>query len=231
MKHVTILILIFALLTSCAPQADATPPASSTTALPTQSNPIFNPDPAWLWTEVRDERFGFGIAMPCWWQIAPMPAEGVIATMTIRNYDEPFFLANSDSGTWKGGRPPQGVMSMDITAATGIDPTLSIVDAYLQLVDTATYAVLTTQEKNIGGRTYTVVALKNQINPSEPASVVYLKGLTPDSILIFRAFPTEAIFSADAQAIFSSFAGVPDEEVVFPDFIPSPALINVACPF
>jgi hypothetical protein len=120
---------------------------------------------------------------------------------------------------------------MDITVATGIDPTLSMVDAYLTLVDTETYSVLSTQERNISDRVYTVVALKSQINPSEQASIVYLKGLTPDSILIFSTYPTEAIFSSDAQLIFGSFASVEDEAVILPDVIPAPAVINMACPF
>ncbi|MBL8051105.1 MAG: hypothetical protein JNM46_07775 [Anaerolineales bacterium] len=234
MRRVIPLILIFVLLIACAPQtesANATPLASGATALPTQSESIFSPSATLLWTEVRDERFGFGFAMPCWWQFTEMPAEGILSTMTIRNYDDNFFIRNSEEGVWKGGRPPQGVMSMDITVATGIDPTLSMVDAYLTLVDTATYSVLSTQEKNISDRVYTVVALKNQINPSEQASVVYLKGLTPDSILIFSTYPTEAIFSNDAQVIFGSFASVQDEAVILPEVLPAPALINLACPF
>jgi hypothetical protein len=230
MKQVVTLFLIITLLSACAP-ADATPPASSATALPTQSESIFQPSPSILWTEIRDERFGFGFAMPCWWQFTEMPAEGILSTMTIRNYDDNFFIRNSENGVWKGGRPPQGVMSMDITVATGIDPTLSMVDAYLTLVDTETYSVLSTQERNISDRVYTVVALKSQINPSEQASIVYLKGLTPDSILIFSTYPTEAIFSSDAQLIFGSFASVEDEAVILPDVIPAPAVINMACPF
>lgn len=232
MRQVTILILIFALLSACTPQTEsaiATPLTTGGTALPTQSESIFINSPTILWTELRDERFGFGIAVPCWWQVTSMPAEGIIATMTVRNYDEQFFLAHSEKGAWKGGRPPQGVMSMDITAATGIDPSLSMLDAYLQYVDTSTYAVLSTQEKIINDKVYSVVAMKNQINPNEPASVVYLKGLTPDSILIFRAFPTEAIFSADALSILGSFASVPDETIVLPNVMPSPALIGAAC--
>lgn len=230
MKQAITLILIVTMLSACAP-AKATPPASAETALPTQSESILQPSPTWLWSEIRDERFGFGLAIPCWWQYTKMPAEGILSTMTIRNYDDDFYATYSENGVWKGGRAPQGVISMDITVASDIDPALSLVDAYLTLIDTETYSVVSTQDRNISDNIYTVVALKNQNNPNEQTSVIYLKGLTPDSILIFKSYPTEAIFSTDAQVILGTFASAQEQEVVLPEVMPAPALISAACPF
>src|SRR5690606_8579769 len=136
-----------------------------------------------------------------------------------------------ENGVWKGRRAPQGVISMDITVASDIDPALSLVDAYLTLIDTETYSVVSTQDRNISDNIYTVVALKNQNNPNEQTSVIYLKGLTPDSILIFKSYPTEAIFSTDAQVILGTFASAQEQEVVLPEVMPAPALISAACPF
>lgn len=233
MKQIITLILITTLLTACTPQADitATPLSSGETALPPQPESSFQPSPTILWKEVRHERFGFGVAVPCWWEVTEMPVEGILSTMTIRNYNNPFLATYSENGVWKGGKPPQGAMSMDITVATGIDPALSMLDAYLTLVDTSTYSVLDTQEKNISDRVYTVVVLKNQVNPSEPSIVAYLKGSSPDSILIFSTSPTEAIFSTDAQLIFGSFANAQDEAIILPEVLPAPAIINMACPY
>lgn len=232
MKLYKIFLLALIFLTACSPQATptASPPDVSETDSATEQNSSRDPSTAWLWKEIRDERFGFGLAVPCWWEVTDMPADGIIASMTVRNYDEAFFTKYSDKGSWIGGNPPQGVISMDITAVTGIDPTLSLEEAYLTSVDSSTYTVTSSQEKDINGRIYTVIALKNQKNQSEPTSIVYIKGLAPDTILIFSTTPNEAMFSNDAQAIFSSFSSVPDEEIVIPQLLPSNALINVACP-
>src|SRR5688572_5311161 len=240
------LIILFVLVLAALvfvffPQTESTTPASPSdnpatplipTNLPVQptqagSSPSLISNS--LWQEQRNERFGFGIAVPCWWEVTPMPAQGVLSSMTIRSYDEAFFLANSEKGTWLGGIAPEGAISMDITAATGIDPNLTMSQAYLQLIDTNIYMVSNVIERSVGNNLFTIFVLNNMMNPSEPASLVYVTGLAPDAILIFSTTPTQAIHSSDAQAILSSYAGAKDEPVIFPKIQPSKQLINKAC--
>lgn len=241
-KNLTILfvLIIIVLMLILIPQLETSPQTSSdhSTALltptglpaqPTQADSAPSIIPPLLWQEQRDERFGFGIAVPCWWEVTPMPLEGFIASMTIRSYDEAFFLANSAKGVWLGGVAPEGAISMDITAATGIDPTLTTTEAYLQLVDANIYTVNNVIEKSVGNNAFTIIILKNKLNTTEPDSLVYITGLAPNAILIFSTTPTQAIHSSDAQAILSSYAGTQDEPITFPKIPPSRPLINKAC--
>ena len=55
-------------------------------------------DPIWTssWTEYRDERYGYGLAVPCHWVQLPPPLEGNFATLTVLSYDEQFRAQNSE---------------------------------------------------------------------------------------------------------------------------------------
>ncbi|MDL1941807.1 hypothetical protein FBQ99_05610 [Chloroflexi bacterium CFX2] len=217
------------LVAACAPTPSTAAPLPSTdeAAPPTQAES--NPS-ALLWKEVRNERYGFGIAVPCWWEVTPMPAEGVIASMTIRSYDEAFFAANSERGEWIGGVPPQGAVSMDITAATGMDPSLTVTDSYAQLIDGTSYSIIHSQERALGKNRFTVITLKSFINENAPPSIVYISSLSPDTILIFSVIPVDALYSDDVQAILSSYAAANSDPVTMPKIPPGPALIEKSCP-
>lgn len=231
-------LVIVLTMTACASQATQpqTPPIA------TEAPPLLTEAPATLpqtdseaeasshaWKEIRDLRFGIGLAVPCSWIVTPMPPEGFISSMGLRNYDDAFLAANSEKGTWKNGIAPQGVVAMDITAVTGIDPNLTMVESYMQFVDTTTSAFVSSEEKQIGNHVMTLITLQNLLNPSEPNTTVYLAGLAPDAILIFNTSPAEAINSSDIQAILSSFAGVQDEPVTMPTVEPSSALTDSTC--
>lgn len=217
------------IFTACAPVPAAEPTPQPTLAQPAPQEEAVSG--AVLWREVRNERFGFGIAVPCWWEITPMPADGVISSMTIRSFDEAFFAANSEKGVWLGGVPPQGAVSMDITAATGMDPSVNITDSYAQLVDGTLYSIIHSQERTIGENLFTVITLQNLINENEAPSVVHVSGLSPDTILIFSVYPVDAIRNSDVQAILASYAGTSAEAINLPKIPPQPALTNKACPF
>lgn len=236
--NLLLFILIASLSAACTPQILSTPtqiPTHEQTPLPapaTDSAPTAESNTQALssaWKEIRDPRFGFGLAVPCWWIVNPMPVEGYIASMGIRSYDDAFFAANSEKGFWKNSVVPQGAVSMDITAATGIDPSLSMVEAYMQFVDTTSSAFVSSEERQVGNHIMTLITLQNLLNPAEPNTTGYVVGLAPDAILIFNTYPANAINSSDVQAILTSFAGVQDEPVTLPTVQPSPALTDPSC--
>jgi hypothetical protein len=239
------LIILFVLVLAALafifiPQMDSTPaqpaddiatPLSATEmpAQPTQADSSPSVVDSLLWTEHRNERFGFGIAVPCWWEVTPMPAEGFIASMTLRSYDEAFFLANSEKGVWFGGVAPEGAVSIDITAATNIDANLSLTKAYLQLIDTNTYTINNVVERSVGSNPFTIFVLQNLINPTEAGNIVYATRLAPNAMLVFSTTPAQAIQSIDVQAILSSYAAVAEEPITFPRIQPSKPLMNKSC--
>lgn len=237
-KNLSILILFIVLaiiliwIPNLSDSSDSSNTPLTTTGLPVQPTSADSSASivdSLFWIEQRNERFGFGIATPCWWEVTPMPAEGVISSMTVRNFDEAFFLANSDKGAWLGGIPPKDVVSIDITVATDIDLTQTLAKSFLQLVDTNTYSINNAIDRTIGNNTFTIVVLENVNNPSEPNSVIYLTSLEPNALVIFSATPPQAIQSNDVQAILSSFAASADELVKFPQVAPEEPLINKPC--
>lgn len=227
-KRLNMFVTLLIFLTACTPQAESTPtPEAATQAAP---GGIVVEDQSIFWLELRETRYGFGLVIPCWWRVDGMPAEGDVATMTLSNLDEAFFKEYSQDGDWIGGVPPQGVMSMTITAAV-TDPSLSDADAYLRYVDPATTEVVASQSKNFGTNAYTVLTLKNKQNPNLAALSVYITRLAPETILVFNSYPPETIVSSDFAAILTSYARTESIPVTFPEYAPQPALGDLTCPF
>ncbi|MBN8581652.1 MAG: hypothetical protein J0L96_13350 [Anaerolineae bacterium] len=227
-KRLNLFVTLLFFLAACTPQAEVTPTAEAATEV--APGGIVVEDQSVFWLELRETRFGFGLVIPCWWQVDGMPAEGNVSTMTLSNFDDAFFKEYSKDGDWIGGVPPQGVMSMTITAAVA-DPSLSDADAYLSYVDPATTEVVASQSQNFGTNAYTVLTLKNKQNPNLAALSVYVTRLAPDTILVFNSYPPETIVSSDFAAILSSYARTESIPVTFPSYAPQPALGDLICPF
>lgn len=227
-KRLNMFVTLLFFLAACTPQAEATP--TSTSTVEAALGGVILEDPSIFWLELRETRYGFGLVIPCWWQVEGMPSEGDVSTMTLSNFDDAFFKEYSKDGNWIGGVPPQGVMSMTITAAV-TDPSLSEEESYMRYVDSATTEVIASQSQNFGRNAYTVLTLKNKQNPNLAALSVYVTRLAPETILVFSSYPPETIVSSDFAAILSSYARTESIPVTFPDYAPQTALGNLICPF
>jgi hypothetical protein len=239
MKKITLPILMMFVITACLPtQAtqtsvplpviEATPLPATETPAPitqTESTPVQTSSSAWK--EVRDVRYGFGLAVPCWWLVSPIPAQGFGGVMTIANYDEAYFMANSQKGFWDW---PNGTLKLDIVVMEDINPSLSDADAYMSLVDTSMQGLSAAEAQQTGEHTATVLTFTNLINANDPPVKVFVYRLAPDKLLSVNPIPQRIIDTPDFQAILSSIALNPQEQVVPPSNPPLEIpLINAAC--
>lgn len=226
-KRLNMFVTLLFFLAACTPQAEVTP--TPTAAVEAAPGGIVVEDQSIFWLELRETRYGFGLVIPCWWQVEGMPPEGDVSTMTLSNFDDAFFREYSQDGNWIGGVPPQGVMSMTITAAI-TDASLSEEDSYMRYVDSATTEVIASQSQNFGANAYTVLTLKNKQNPNLAGLSVYITRLAPETILVFSSYPPETIVSPDFAAILTSYARTGSIPVTFPDYAPQQALDDFNCP-
>lgn len=67
-----------------------------------------------VWTEYRDARYGYGLAVPSDWIIFPTPPEGVRATLVLTNFGDEGRGITSEQ--W-----PKGGLKIDITVFENID--------------------------------------------------------------------------------------------------------------
>ncbi|MBL7942525.1 MAG: hypothetical protein JNM00_07150, partial [Flavobacteriales bacterium] len=192
-RSITLLSTLLFLISACAPQTAM--PSLESTATTEEPTPdlggIIVNDQSLLWSELRETRFGFGLAIPCWWIVEGMPPEGDVSTMSIQNFDDIFFNEYSENGEWIGGVPPQGVMYMEITAAI-TDATLTDEQAYLKYVDPATTELAASQPRKFGANTFTVLTLRNKQIQNAGLSV-YVTRLDPQTILSFVSYPPSTI--------------------------------------
>jgi len=179
-----------------------------------------------LWKEVRDPRFGFGLALPCWWQVNPIPSEGVGGVMTVKNYDETYFSAHSTKGFWEW---PSGTLKIDFFITEGVDPAKSEADAYMALVDPTLTGLSSSNSQQTGTHTATVLSLSNLVNRNDPDTKIFLYRLAPDKLLGVAPTPQSIIDTPDFQAILSSIVHSSDEQITLPTITPAPALIDSTC--
>lgn len=183
-----------------------------------------------LWREVRQAGTGVGFAVPCWWHVDELPAEGALRSQTMRSYDEAFFGANSVKGEWKDGVWPDGAYKLDLTIVEPVDPSLTTIDAYRKLTDPSMEQVLENTDLQLGGNTWTEARIKSVLRPEEPAGKVYLLRLAPDRLLIAAAYPFPgAIDAGDVQAILSSFAASREQAITLPKVEPHAPLSPASC--
>lgn len=228
-----IFLLVGLILCACAPSVTQTEtPAPVQTEepilIPSQTEPVPQPElpDATSWKAVRDERYGFGLAVPCWWLVSPIPEGGFGGVMTITNYDEAYFMANSNKGYWDW---PNGTLKLDIVVMEGADPAKSDAEAYMGFVDPTMTGLVSSETQQISGRTVTVVTLANLVNTSDPHTRLFIHRLAPDKLLLVAPIPQTIIETPDFQAILASIVLSPDEHVALPIIVPAPALINASC--
>ncbi len=83
------------------PQEEARAKPTVTPLLPTSTPASELSEPS-LWIEYRDA-YGYGVALPCFWQIVAPPKEAVGGAPVVASYDELFAMAHSVRGHWVDG--------------------------------------------------------------------------------------------------------------------------------
>ncbi|MBE0683983.1 MAG: hypothetical protein IH589_18945 [Anaerolineales bacterium] len=231
-----LLILIAMLAAACTPQAEPTPiqlPASEPSPLPTPETvtlPQTDSSPGQsspAWKEIRNLRFGFGLAVPCWWLVRPIPAEGFGGVMTLANYDETYFMANSNKGYWDW---PNGALKIDAVVMENADPALPDKEAYMAFVDASMQGLISSKTQQTGAHTATVLKFSNLVNTNDPPVKVFIYRLAPDKLLAINPIPQSIIDTPDFQAILASIALTPLEQIVLPSIPPAATpLIDASC--
>lgn len=232
-KPAIFLVLVVLILSACAPSVTVTEtPAPVLTEeplrIPTQTDSSPQPElpVATAWKAVRDARYGFGLAVPCWWLVNPIPELGFGGVITITNYDEAYFMANSTKGFWEW---PNGTLKLDLVVMEGIDPARPDAEAYMGFVDSTMNALVSTEEQQFGSHSTTVLTFANLINTNEPNTRVFIHRLAPDKLLVVSPIPQTIIETPDFQAILASIVLTPDEQIALPTIAPAPALIDAPC--
>jgi hypothetical protein len=231
-KSLIFLLLVVLIVSACAPTVATPEPASVDTEepllIPTEPESTQRPEPpiSTAWKAVRDPRYGFGLAIPCWWLVSPIPEQGFGGVMTIKNYDEAYFNAHSTKGFWEW---PNGTLKLDVIIMTGVDPAKPDAEAYMKFVDPTMTGLVSAEPQQIGSHTATVVTLANLVNTNDPDTKLFIFRLAPDKLLMVAPIPQSIIDTPDFQAILTSIVLTPDEQVALPTITPAPALINAPC--
>lgn len=183
-----------------------------------------------LWREVRPANTRVGFAVPCWWQVGEMPAEGGIRSLSLRSYDEAFFAANSVKGNWVDDVWPEGAFKLDLGLIAIADPNLDTASAYATLVDPTMELIQGSRELQLGSHTWVEISLVSVLHPDQPANRVYVFRLAQNELLMVAPYPQPAApDSAVVQALLSSFAMSSEEAVLIPEVDPGINLTEAAC--
>jgi hypothetical protein len=237
-RLLTLLALTAALLSACLPSARGIPPAVDPAEGPaTQEGgtpPAAEPvEPHPLWLELRDQRYGFGIALPCWWAVTPTPLEGFVAAMTVRSYDDAYAAANTDKGWWSDGDWPEGVIKIDFVVFDDIDPADSLLESFTRFLDPQMTAVISSREEKVGENTALLVFTEDLRSETDRETfTVYLYRLAGGQLLVVSVIPNRALDTDDVQGILTSLALSLEADVNLPIFAPGEAIIPLpeSCP-
>lgn len=229
-------VLIASLLAACTPQVSPLPtqiPPQEQTPLPalvTDSVPTAESNSqasSVAWKEIRDPRFGFGLAVPCWWIVSPISPEGIGGLLGLANYDEAYFMANSQKGYWDW---PNGALKIDIVVFENVNPSLPDAEAYRELTDPDTEGLVSVATQQTGTHTATVLTLQNLVNQNDPAIRVFIYRLAPDKLILINPVPQSIIDTSDFQAILASIVLTPNEQLAIPPTPPTSApLVDASC--
>ena len=234
--NLLLFILIASLLAACIPQAFTTP-----TQIPTQQQtPLLSPatdsvptaesnsqaSPT-AWKEIRDPRFGFGLAVPCWWIVSPIPSEGIGGVLGLANYDEAYFMANSQKGYWDW---PNGTLKIDVVVFENINPSLPDAEAYKEMANSDTEEIASVTTQQTGAHTATVLTIQNLVNQNDPPIRVFIYRLAPEKLIMINPIPQSIIDTPDFQALLASIALASNEQITMPPAPPTSApLIDASC--
>jgi hypothetical protein len=231
-KSLRFLLLVLLLTSACAPSTiitEETPvPIGTEEPLPepTQIAPESQPELPVVtdWRAVRDPRYGFGFAIPCWWLTNEIASDNGL--YTVKNYDDVYFNANSSKGFWDW---PNGTLKLDIVTMEGIDPALSDTDAFMQLSDPTMTSLVSAEQIQYGSHLATAVVVSSVNSPSDPPVKLFLFRFAPDKLLLVNPIPQSIIDTPDFQALLASVVLNADEQIALPLITPAPALIDASC--
>jgi hypothetical protein len=183
-------------------------------------------DYAAMWIEYWDPKYSYGVALPSHWIVYPTPTEGYGGVMTAASYDEAYFLANSIKGWWIGGQPPEGAVKMDFVGLGDTLPQQSLGVAVSEALgaDPETTVVLSVEDTTFGTHPAVWVTTAPAGNLDETFTSAAFR-LPHGTILLVSAFPNQAFYSRDVQAILSSLVYGKGEPIIKPAFAPFPPLM------
>jgi hypothetical protein len=174
--------------------------------------------PGKAWSEYRDTRYGYGLALPCFWQINPTPTDGYSGVMTAHSWSDDFFKANSVRGNWKDDIWPAGAISLQVWGEEQIDPLLSTTEAITNYYSNSeTDKIVSLEEASFGRNNATVVTLASALHPEEINKVLAFR-LAPNKIMFFAFNPQSSLDSMDAQGILNSLVFSSEEAIAIPTF-------------
>ncbi len=205
---------------------DATPEEGSPTQIvEAQVDPPSQDYAAW-WIEYWDPKYGYGVALPAHWTVNPTPTQGYGGAMTTASYDETYFLANAIKGWWIGGQPPEGAVKMDFVGLEEALPQQSLEVAVSEVLgaDPETTVVLSVEDTTFGNHPAVLVTTASAYNLDETFISAAFR-LPDGTILLVSAFPSQALYSKDVQAILASLVFGKGEPIAKPDFAPHPPLV------
>lgn len=185
------------------------------------------PAPSPQWITYRDSRFGYSLALPCQWGVLPTPPEGNYATLTLRSYDDAYYVEHSAKGFWQNGQWPDGAMKMDMVVIEDIPSDQTLDEAARGVLEDSEFTTLETVDALVVGAHQAVSAVTVGINdPTEKHTTVFFRP-APDKVLLVSVAPEPAWTSGDIQAVLNSLTFAPEAEVALPAYAPSAPIIPV----
>lgn len=178
------------------------------------------------WVEVWDEKYGYGVALPCWWVINPTPKEGTHGVMVVTSYDDAFAQKNTVRGVWVNDEFPPGAVKIDFAAWEGLAPDTLTADAIRQQLASDEQSVKNVEERAMNGQPVWVADVRDTRQPDQPF-FMYVYRLTPDTMLLVNVYPNRAIETTDVQGILNSLAPSKQDKINVPSFAPGQPIIDV----
>jgi hypothetical protein len=188
------------------------------------------PAPSPLWVEYRDPRYGFGMALPCYWHIIPTSLQGFGGSPSISSYDEHFFLNRSVRGSWKDNIWPGGAIKFDIWIREEIDPASSLIEAVgafeeeQAVNDPFAVEVLAVEEVTLARHQAVRVTKADQGEDAHSLSrpnQYHAFRMSPESVLFISVSPRQALEYPEVQGILDSLALSQEEAISIPTRPPS----------
>jgi hypothetical protein len=195
----------------------------STAGSEAQPTPTQSPQ----WITYHDRRNGYGLALPCQWVILPSPMEGNYATLTLRSYDDAYYMENTAKGMWQEGEWPEGAMKIDMVVIEGLPSDQPLAEAARGVLGDSEFSTLESVDEFVVGAHQAVSAVTASRNdPLEKHTTVFFR-MAPDQVLLVSVAPEQAWGSSDIQGILNSLTFSPEAEVAVPSYPPSAPIIAV----